>query len=179
MMKKFLLIAAVATASAALAPAQTNVGSIPSSMTRQDSSFLKDVVEGNMDEVKLGQLALQNATSDRVKSFGQHMIDDHTRMGDEVRGLAASKNVNVASDIGIVDKASYKMLAMKTGANFDKDYIRDMVKDHETDLAAFRKEVNTGSDPDVKAAAQKAIPTLEEHLRMAREIASELGVSVK
>jgi predicted outer membrane protein len=51
-----------------------------------------------------------------------------------------------AADIGIVDQASYRMLAMKTGANFDKDYIRDMVKDHETDLAAFRKEVSNGSD---------------------------------
>ena len=132
-----------------------------------------------MDEVKLGELAMQNASSDRVKSFGRRMIDDHTRMGDEIKGLAASKNVNIASDIGIVDKASYKMLAAKTGVTFDKDYIRDMVKDHETDLAAFRKEVANGGDPDVKAAAQKAIPTLEEHLRMAREIASELGVSMK
>jgi putative membrane protein len=177
-MKNFLVLAAAA-AMAICAHAQTRAGTTPLSITHQDSAFLKDAAEGGMDEVKLGELALQNATSDRVKKFGRRMIDDHTRMGDEIKGLAASKNVNVASDIGIVDKASYKMLAMKTGEAFDKDYIRDMVKDHETDLAAFRKEVNNGSDPDVKAAAQKAIPTLEEHLRMAREIAAELGVNVK
>ncbi len=132
-----------------------------------------------MDEVKLGELAMQTSLNGRVKSFGQRMNEDHTRMSEELKGFAATKNVSVASDIGVVDKASYKMLAMKSGATFDKDYISDMVKDHETDLAAFRKEASNGSDPDVKAAAQRAIPTLEEHLRMAREIASELGLSVK
>jgi putative membrane protein len=177
-MKNFLFLAAIA-GMAALAQAQTRASITPLSITHQDSSFLKEAAEGGMDEVKLGELALQNASSDRVKQFGQHMIDDHTRMGDEIKGLAVGKNVSVASDIGIVEKASYKMLAMKTGANFDKDYIRDMVKDHEADLAAFRKEVSNGSDADVKAAAQKAIPTIEEHLRMAREIASDLGVNVK
>lgn len=59
---------------------------------------------------------------------------------------------------------------------FDKSYISSMVKDHEDDIAAFQKEANNGGDADVKALASKALPTLQEHLRMAQDIARELGV---
>ncbi len=176
MTKTFLLVAAV---SAAAVVAQSRVGSMPTTMSHQDTSFVKDAYEGGMDEVKLGELALQNASSDRVKKFGQRMIDDHTRLNNDVQSLAASKNVTLPSNIGIMDKASYKMLAAKHDANFDKSYISDMMKDHESDIAAFRKEINSGTDGDVKAAAQKALPTLEEHLRMAQDIARELGIPVK
>jgi putative membrane protein len=68
-------------------------------------------------------------------------------------------------------------LSSKSGMTFDKSYISSMLKDHEDDIAAFEKEANGGSDEDVKAFAAKNLTTLREHLRMAQEIARQLGVS--
>ena len=142
-----------------------------------DSSFLKDAAQGGMMEVKLGELAQTNASSQAVKDFGRKMVNDHGHMGEDVKGVAARENVSLPSDISMMEKVTYDRLSRKMGADFDKAYIEDMVKDHKSDLAAFEKEVNSGSDPEAKAVAEKALPIIREHLRMAQQIASQLGVA--
>ena len=62
-----------------------------------------------------------------------------------------------------------------TGAAFDKAYMRDMVKDQEADIADFQKEANIGTDPGLKSFATRAFPTLQEHLRMAKEASQSVG----
>jgi len=145
-------------------------------LSHSDAAFLKDAAEGGMDEVKLGELAQQNGLSDRVKKFGRHMADDHTKMNNELQALAARKNVTLPTDISILQHAGYKLLSAKSGEGFDKSYISSMVKDHEDDIMAFQKEATNGGDADVKTLALRALPTLQEHLRMAQDIAPELGV---
>lgn len=165
--KKVLILAMV---SAPFAFSQTPI------MSHADSAFLKDAAQGGMDEVKLGELSQHNAASEQVKKFGQRMVDDHTKLNHEVQALAARKNVTLPTDIGVLQNASYKMLSEKTGEAFDKSYISSMVKDHQEDIAAFEKEANSGTDPDVKAFASNALTTLREHLRLAQDLARELGV---
>jgi len=166
--KKFLVLAMFASPLAYPQQAAT--------ISHGDTAFLKDAAEGGVDEVKLGELARQNGMNDRVKKFGQRMVDDHSKMNKELMALAGRKNVTLPGDISITQKASYKLLSSKNGDEFDKAYISSMVKDHQADIAAFQKEANTGTDGDVKALASKALPTLQEHLRMAQEVARELGV---
>jgi putative membrane protein len=142
-----------------------------------DSSFLKDACQGGLMEIKLGQLAQTNASSQAVKDFGQRMVADHGRMGEGVRDLAARQSVSLPDDISMMEKVTYERLSHKTGVDFDKAYIEDMVKDHKSDIAAFEKEMNSGSDPQAKTMAGKALPTIREHLRMAQELAAQLGVA--
>lgn len=142
-----------------------------------DSSFLKDSAEGGILEVKLGQLAQTNASSQAVKDFGQKMVTDHGKLGDDVKNVASRENINLPSSESMMQKLTYERLSHKTGVDFDKAYIEDMVKDHKSDIAAFEKEANSGSDSQAKAMAEKALPTLREHLRMAQQIAGQLGVA--
>ena len=142
-----------------------------------DSSFLKDAAQGGLMEVKLGELAQTNASSQVVKDFGRRMVADHGKMGEDVKRVAARENVNLPTDVSMMEKVTYDRLSKKTGADFDKAYIEDMVKDHKSDLAAFEKEVNSGGDPEAKAVAEKALPIIREHLQMAQQIASQLGVA--
>jgi putative membrane protein len=150
---------------------------LSSSAFAADSSFLKDASQGGLLEVKLGQLAQQNASSQQVKDFGQRMATDHGKMGEDVKSVAARENVSLPGDISMMEKMTYERLSHKTGVDFDKAYIEDMVKDHKSDIAAFEKEANSGSDPEAKAVAQKALPIIREHLRMAQQIAAQLGVA--
>ncbi len=147
-------------------------------MRSSDETFLKKAADGNMAEVQLGQLAQKNASSDSVKQFGQRMVTDHSKMLDDIKNLAASKGVTLPSSPATKIKAAYNRLASKAGAEFDKDYITTMVKDHNEDIAEFRKEAESGMDPDVKALASQALPILQEHLRMAQDCAKQLGISV-
>lgn len=134
-----------------------------------DSTFIMKAAQGGMAEVELGKLAVQKASNDRVKQFGQQMVDDHSRAGDELKSLASSKGMTVPTTINAKDRATKKRLEGMQGADFDRAYMQDMVNDHQQDIADFQKEADHGSDPDVKAWAAKTLPTLQHHLQMAQE----------
>lgn len=156
--------------------------STPSSMSHgsttksPDHAFIMKAAQGGMAEVSMGNLAKQNGNSDAVRQFGDRMVTDHSQANDQLKQLAQQKGITLPADVSMKDKATSKMLESKKGTDFDKAYVSDMVKDHETDVAEFRREAENGKDPDVKAWAQKTLPVLEQHLASAKQIASQMGV---
>lgn len=140
----------------------------------EDRTFLNKAAVGGMAEVQLGQLAVKNAKSADVKAFGQRMIDDHSKVNSELTRLATSKGVTPPSELDSKNKATLDRLSKLTGDQFDKAYMADMVTDHEEDVAEFQKEANSGGDPDEKAFAAKTLPTLQEHLQLAKSIHAKL-----
>jgi putative membrane protein len=151
-------------------------GAVCAQTNHADQSFLKKAGEGGMAEVKFGELAQKDGTSAAVKHFGERMVTDHTKLNDEAKSLAGRKNISLPTSVSMKDEASYKMLQAKSGESFDKAYIQDMIKDHKADIADFQKEADSGSDPDIKAWASQALPTLREHLKLAENAAKDLGI---
>ena len=60
---------------------------------------------------------------------------------------------------------------------FDQAYVKNMIKDHQEDIAKFEKEAAQGPDPDAKAFSAAALPTLRTHLKKIQAIASDTGVT--
>lgn len=133
-----------------------------------DQHFMMKAAQGGMAEVQLGKLATQNASSQAVKDFGQKMVDDHSKANDELKGLAARKNVTLPTSLDAKDQATMDRLSKLTGAAFDRAYMRDMVADHKKDIADFQREASSGADPDVKTWASNTLPTLQQHLQLAQ-----------
>jgi len=134
-----------------------------------DEAFVTEALKGGMAEVELGRLAAEKATDNDVKKFGQQMADDHAKAGEELKTLASNKHFTVAADMDPKDKALHDRLAKLSGAAFDRAYMQAMVTDHQKDVTAFKREADAGKDADIKAFAAKTLPTLEEHLKMARQ----------
>jgi len=127
-----------------------------------------EAARGGLAEVELGQLASEKASSDQVKQFGQKMVTDHGKANDELKSLAQSKNITLPTDTDAKHKATRDRLSKLSGAAFDRAYMQDMLSDHRKDVSDFRKESQSGKDPEVKAWAAKTLPTLEEHLQLAQ-----------
>jgi putative membrane protein len=144
-----------------------------------DEAFVTKAAKGGLAEVELGKLATQKASADNVKQFGQRMVDDHSKANDELKSLAASKNINLPTAMGPEEKALQDRLSKMSGAAFDRAYMKAMVDDHVKDVNEFKMESKSGKDPEVKAWAAKTLPTLEEHLKMARETNGAVGTSGK
>jgi len=140
-----------------------------------DQTFITKAAQGGLAEVTFGNLAKQNGSSDAVKEFGNRMVTDHSQANDQLRQLAQQKGITLPSHMDAKDKRVNKLLQSKQGAAFDQAYIRDMVEDHEADVAEFRKEATNGKDPEVKAWAQKTLPVLEQHLATAKQVAGQVG----
>lgn len=147
-------------------------GSSSSSLSSSDRQFVMKAAQGGKMEVELGQLGVQNASSEAVKNFAQRLITDHTNANQELMQIASQKGVNVPEAMSSKDKDKFSKMQ---GAAFDRAYMQHMIKDHQKDIALFEKESNSGSDPDVKAFAAKTLPTLREHLEQARSVANNLG----
>jgi putative membrane protein len=160
------------TNSSATNSGNTNSNSNANSTAGGDSSndFMKEAAQGGMAEVELGKLAASKAKNAEVKAFGQKMVVDHTKANDELKAVAAKKSFTLPTDVGAEHKATMEKLQKLSGAEFDKEYITEMVKDHEKDVASFQKQSTGGTDEDVKALAGKTLPTLQTHLTMAKGI---------
>jgi putative membrane protein len=142
-----------------------------------DASFYKDAAEGGMAEVEQGDLAQDKGQSQAVKDFGSMMVRDHSVANDKLKAIAARKGIDWPTAPSASETATKAKLVLLSGDTFDKSYIRGMVKDHEDDIKAFEKEAQTGQDPDAKAFAVATLPTLREHLKKIRSIATAAGIS--
>jgi putative membrane protein len=144
-------------------------------MNSADMTFATKAAQGGMAEVKLGHLAVDKASNPDVKTFGQRMVDDHSKANDQLKQTASSQNMTLPTDLDAKDQATYDRLSKLSGAQFDTAYMRDMVKDHETDVKEFQREANSGKDPQLKSFASTTLPILQSHLQMARDTEAKLG----
>ena len=135
-----------------------------------DHEFMVEAASGGLMEVELGQLAAQNASSAKVKEFGQRMVKDHSKANEELKSLAAQKNITIPSTPGEKHQNHINDLKEKKGADFDKVYMRMMVEDHEEDVKKFEDVANNAKDAEIKAFASKTLPVLKEHHQMSKSI---------
>ncbi|MBW4522956.1 MAG: DUF4142 domain-containing protein [Scytolyngbya sp. HA4215-MV1] len=146
-----------------------------SEIRSQDQQFVMQAAQGGMAEVELGRLAMQKASSSVVKSFGQHMVKDHTQANNQLKQLASQKGIPIPTDTGTQNKATKAGLSKLSGTAFDRALMNQMVMDHQKTVSLFEKEAQQGQDLEVKAWAAQTLPTLRDHLRMA--LSTQHGVS--
>ncbi len=139
-----------------------------------DTNFIQKAAQGGQAEVELGRLAAERASSPAVKQFGQKMVDDHGRANDELKSIAENKGVTLPTTLDAKDQRTKDELSKLSGAEFDRAYMEDMVKDHKADISEFRRESERGTDPEVKAFAAKTLPVLEQHLKLAESAESQV-----
>jgi putative membrane protein len=140
----------------------------------RDREFVIDAARGGMAEVELGKLAVAKATNPDVKSFGQRMIDDHSRANDQLRHVAMNKGVTLPSGLDRKTRAEFERLDRLSGEQFDRAYADLMVRDHVKDVADFEREAKHSGGPDVRQFASTTLPTLQEHLSLAKDVQSRV-----
>lgn len=131
--------------------------------------FIKESIEGNLAEVKVGDLAERKGASQEVKDFGAALVKDHGAANEKAQKVAQELGVTPPDAPGIKQKAVYTELSALSGETFDKHFVKAMVKDHQEDIAKYEKEANTGSGP-AAAYAKQILPDLHKHLKMAEQL---------
>jgi putative membrane protein len=138
-----------------------------------DKMFVKKAMQGSMAEVQLGQLTLQKSQNEQVKQFAQRMIDDHTKLNDQMKPVAQQLGVDAPTEVSKKDKQVMAKLQALSGSAYDQAYIKDMVKDHKQDLSEFQMEASSGQDQTVKDAATQGSKVIAQHLQMAQQMAKD------
>ena len=145
-----------------------------SALSGSDRSFILKAADAGHQEIALAQVAQSKASSPNVKSLADRLLKDHQQNAQELESLAQSKGVTLppAKD----DKAHTAKFEKLEGAAFDRAYTQMMVQDHTTAINLFR-QASKSKDSDVKAFADKTLPTLQEHHKLAHEAQDSLKAS--
>ena len=147
-------------------------------LQRTDRNFVSKAVEDNREEVELGKLAQGKASSDAVKQLGQRMIEDHSAANQDLLQLAENKGMKLQDKAPKADR-EMERLAKLQGPEFDREYVRAMVKDHKQDVAEFRRMHSGAVDPNLKAWVDKTLPTIEDHLKTIEGIQAQMAAAKK
>jgi len=138
-------------------------------LDHSDARFIEKAAAGGRAEVELGKLAQQKAIRAEVKEFATRMVEDHSKANAELEKIAAANNVTLPGDLDRKTRKEIDRLSKRVGGDFDREYMKHMVRDHKEDVEDFRKEAKSRREGEVKSFAQETLPTLEEHLAMAEK----------
>jgi putative membrane protein len=141
-----------------------------SSVTSSDSNFARNACESSAAEIQMSQLAAANTKTKEVRSFARKLASDHQRAEKELSGLFTRKQIPAENELNMNYQTSLDELARLKGGNFDQAFKDDVIRAHENAIAALQKEASEGSDPDLRAFAQKRLPELQRHLQIARTL---------
>jgi putative membrane protein len=136
--------------------------------TKADA-FMQKAIEGNLAEIKVGQLAQQKGATEGVRHFGAVLEQDHSKANQQAMTAASSMGVTPPSEPSPKEQRVYDHLASLAGSQFDKAFVKAMVKDHKKDIAEFKKEARESNSP-ASSYAQATLPDLEKHLRIAESL---------
>jgi len=148
-----------------------------------DAHFLTNIHRANQMEIEMAKLAKENSSSPQVKKFSDRIIDDHKKGDDMVIDLAKRKNIDIKAEDSKMDQSPGPMmkehqetmekLKSLKGAEFDREYAKAMVKDHEKVIGHLTAARTRVKDPDITALIDKLMPTLKEHLAMAQKLQAQ------
>ncbi len=139
----------------------TKTETVIKKLSDKDVKFIQEAASDGVQEVADGKAAEERGQSAEVKRIGGRMVADHSKANNQLLELAKKKGVSI-------DMSKGKARPFES-ARFDRQYLVNTERDHETDIKAFEREASSGDDADVKTWAAKTLPTLKSHLAMVKD----------
>lgn len=140
-----------------------------------DAEFAVKAADAGLSEVQLGRLAMERASHARVKDFATRLVRDHEQANDELLAIAARHNITLPPAASHDEVDMQRDLREKSGADFDRAYIRHMVDHHDDAVSLFEEAASDARNTDLQAFAAKTLPTLKRHLEEAEAIRDSIS----
>jgi putative membrane protein len=144
---------------------------------RADSALIREATAGNLQEIRLGNLAKTKATNPAVKQFGQRMVTDHTTMQSQWGALVARNGLLPNAGLDQAQEQEASQLAKLSGAEFDRAYMTSMIQDHQHTVEAFQSLGPSAHSAEVRQLAASSLGTIQQHLSLAQQVGSEVGAT--
>ena len=143
-------------------------------VSQEDADWAVDIANAGMTEVELSKVAQTKATNPRLKSFADMMVTDHTKANDQLKQLAAAKNIVLPANLSDASQKKLDNLNKKdAGKDFDKAYMDDMLDGHKNAVDKLTKGTKNLQDADLKNFATQVLPTVQMHQDSIKAIAGK------
>ncbi|HWZ67109.1 MAG TPA: DUF4142 domain-containing protein [Stellaceae bacterium] len=126
----------------------------------------RGTTEGGMTEVEISKVAEKSANPE-VKHFAERMVQDHSAANTELTSIATGLGIEMPNTLSSEHQRIPDHLKSMHGKAFDQQYMRLMVDDHDKAVKLFRQESGSAHNAELKQFAQKTLPTIEQHQKLA------------
>jgi len=147
------------------APGQTNV---------PDRLFAMLVAQGGMAEVDLSKLAQQKSRNDAVSAFAKRMVDDHGKSNEQLTQLAKQSGLSLPTQLAPDQLEVKQRLSMLSPADFDAEYMRAQVTDHQKTVQLLLWLIASGENADLQRFASDTLSDVLQHLQLAQTLVARL-----
>jgi len=142
-----------------------------------DSAFTAQAGSAGLLQVKLAKLVDKKGTSTSVMEFGKRMVTDYSKTNEELK--AGAKEAGFPGPVLLrQDQQTFDRFNSMGRSSFDKNYMAEMVKQHNDEVRLFQQESEGGRVQSLKQLASRMLPVMEQRLSLATETAGSVGVNV-
>ncbi|MFZ0957655.1 MAG: DUF4142 domain-containing protein [Candidatus Sulfotelmatobacter sp.] len=149
------------------------------SLSVADRSFITSAAEANLAEIETAKMIEQKSKDPGVEDFAKRMVTDHTQASQSLATVAEGAGVALPATPSAGDRAREDELKKLSGAKLNETYLRDELTGHKQVISAFESEIEHGQDEAAKNYAAQTLPTLQDHIRIAEDVAGKMGMSGK
>jgi putative membrane protein len=148
-------------------------------LSSADRTFMSSAEEANLAEIETANMVEKKASDPAVKDFASRMITDHTQASQKLATLAENVDVTLPTQPSAAERSQKSGLQNLSGSKLEDAYLRDELQGHKQVISSFENEIEHGQDRAVKDYAEQTLPTLEDHIRIAEDLAGKMGMSGK
>jgi len=137
-----------------------------------DREFMREAMEGSTAKVSLAGLALEKSQNVDLKQFAKALIQAQMELSQQVLQRAGKPlGVLEQKELSKKNKQLIAKLAALSGAQFDDEFIKTMLKNQKQDLKRFGDETQLAGDPGVQVAAMYGKKLISDHLDALQRLA--------
>lgn len=145
----------------------------PTTVSKDDIEFLTKAAQTDMTEIQAAAIAANRGLTVQTKSFANLMTTDHSENSDDLHALAANKGVMLPTRLDSKHQNELDDLQKVDTKKFDAAYAEAMQKGHKDAVDLYQKVARKSKDPDIRAFAQNNLPTLQQHLGLAKHMSDK------
>ena len=143
-------------------------------LSEAEQQFIDEAAGSNTTEVTLSRVAKEKATNDKVREFAEHMVKEHGDANQKLKTIAEAKGAQWREMPTQKQKKAEGKTSSEEGQKYDKQYMKQMIKDHEQDISKYEDILEDVEDPELKQYIIDELPKLQGHLGTAKGIAENL-----
>jgi putative membrane protein len=150
------------------------------SLPPNDSEIAQIVLTANSGEIAASKIAVSKSKNADVKELAGMMITDHKSVTDKTTALAKKLNVKpkmcaASKELAKDSAKNTKKLSGLKGADFDKEYVDQMVMDHQNVLDTIDKTLlPNAKNEELKNLIASVRPAVATHLEHAKLLQAKL-----
>jgi putative membrane protein len=145
-----------------------------------DPEIASIAVTANQIDINAAELAKSKSKNAEVLNFAKTMIADHQSVINQATALVKKLNVTpkdnaVTQQLQANAKKTMASLKGKSGAAFDKAYVKNEVAYHKAVISTVEKTLIAESqNAELKSLLQSVLPVLKTHLQHSEMVAKNL-----